>query len=250
MLQLSMLALVALAAVIYSSVGFGGASAYLAILSLYGMPHAEMSTSALVLNILVAGVAMVNFARAGHLSGRLTWPFVVASVPAAFLGGRLPVTPAVYGLMLALTLFLAAVPLWWSPKGSAAEEEPSRPINWALALAVGVAIGVLSGIVGVGGGIFLSPLMILAGWAGARRTAATAAVFIVVNSLAGLVGRAARGALVVGDLGLLIAVAFIGGVVGSRLGARQLLPVHLRRVLALILLTVAFRNLRLWLGAL
>ncbi len=248
--QLPMLALVALAAVVYSSIGFGGASAYLAILSLYGVPHAELSTSALVLNILVAGVAAFNFARAGHLSGRVTWPFVIASVPAAFLGGRLPVGASVYGLLLAVSLFLAALRLWWSPEASAAGEEGDRPVSWSLALVAGAAIGVLSGIVGVGGGIFLSPLIILAGWAGPRRTAATAAVFIVVNSIAGLVGRAARGALVVGDLGLLIAVAFAGGVVGSRLGARRLLPVHLRRVLALILLTVAYRNFRLWLGAL
>jgi len=237
-----LLFLVAIAAAVYASVGHGGASAYLAILSLYGASRDEMSTSALILNVLVAGVALVTYARAGHLSGRLTWSFAIASVPAAYLGGFLQVSARTYGVLLGLALLAAAVRLWWTPG-----DWPRHQVSWTVALAAGAAIGVLSGIVGVGGGIFLSPLMILAGWAGAKETATTSAAFIVVNSLAGLAGRAARGALLLGHLAPLVVVAFLGGLAGAWLGAHRLLPVHLRRVLALVLLSVAAKTLWAWL---
>lgn len=240
-----LLVLVACAAAIYASVGHGGASAYLAILSLYDIPPGQMATSALVLNVLVAGVALITYARAGHLSARLTLPFLVCSIPGAYVGGLLQVSPRVYGLLLAVALVFAAARLWWTPG-----ERAWRPIAWIVALPVGAAIGLLSGIVGVGGGIFLSPLMILAGWAGTKPTSATAAVFIVVNSLAGLAGRASRGALILGNVWPLIAVAFVGGLIGSRLGAHALLPIHLRRILAALLFFVSLKTLVTWLGAL
>ncbi len=239
-------ALVGFAAVVYASVGHGGASAYLAILSLYGVAPVEMSTGALVLNILVAGVALATYARAGHLLGRLTWPFIVASVPGAYLGGLLHVSPRAYDLLLGVALLAAAVRLWWTPAEH--PDRPARPLAWAPALLAGAGIGVLSGIVGVGGGIFLSPLMILAGWAGAKQTAATSAAFIVVNSIAGLAGRASRGALVMGHLAPLVVVAFLGGLIGARLGAYRLLPLQLRRVLAVLLLFVAIKTFAAWLG--
>lgn len=234
---------IALAATVYASVGHGGASAYLAILSLYGRSPAEMSTSALVLNVLVAGVATIAYGRAGHLSVGLAAPFVVASVPAAYVGGLLQVSPRVYGLLLGAALLFAAGRLWWTTA-----ERPTKPLSWWLSIPTGAAIGLLSGIVGVGGGIFLSPLMILAGWAQAKPTAAVSALFIVVNSLAGLGGRAARGVLVLGDLGPVVMPAFVGGLVGSWIGARRLPPIHLRRVLAVILLTVAVKSVWTWLA--
>ncbi len=235
--------LVALAAAVYSSVGHGGASAYLAILSLFGVPPAEMSTSALLLNVLVAGVATVTYARAGHLSPRLVWPFAITSIPSAYLGGWLRVSPRAYTLLLGAALLAAAVRLWWTPS-----ERAPRPVALPVALASGAGIGILSGIVGIGGGIFLSPLMILAGWAGAKQTAAASAVFIVVNSIAALAGRVARGTFVVGDMGPLVVAALLGGLVGSRIGAHRLLPEQVRRVLALTLLFVAIKNLLLWLN--
>lgn len=233
-----MLILVAVVAAVYASVGHGGASGYLAVLSLYRVPPAEMSTSALLLNILVAGVAMITYARAGHLSARLTVPFLVTSIPGAYLGGLLHVSPQAYGLLLGAALASAAARLWWTPV-----ERSPRPLPWRVALPVGAGIGILSGVVGVGGGIFLSPVMILAGWASTKPTAATSAAFIVVNSLAGLAGRAARGALVLGNLAPLIGAAFMGGLVGSWTGAHRLLPAHLRKVLAVILLVAALRHL-------
>lgn len=240
-----LLFLVAFAAAMYASVGHGGASAYLAILSLYGVPADQMATGALVLNVLVAGVAFITYARAGHLSARLIVPFLITSPPAAYVGGLLHVTPRLYGVLLGAALVFAAVRLWWTP-----DERPSRAVAWGVALPVGAAIGLLSGIVGVGGGIFLSPLMILAGWAGTKQTSAAAAVFIVVNSLAGLAGRASRGALLLGHVWPLIAVAFAGGLIGSRLGAYTLLSIHLRRILAVLLFFVAVKTLATWLGAL
>lgn len=238
-----LLLLVAVAAAVYSSVGHGGASAYLAILSLFGVPPAEMSTSALLLNVLVAGMAAVTYARSGYLSPRLIWPFAVASVPSAYLGGLLQVTPRAYTLLLGVALLGAAARLWWTPS-----ERPPKPIALPVALASGAGIGILSGIVGIGGGIFLSPLMILAGWAGAKQTAAVSAAFIVVNSIAGLAGRAARGSLVVGNLWPLVVAGFLGGLAGSHVGAHRFLPFHIRRVLAATLLTVAFKNFWIWLG--
>jgi uncharacterized membrane protein YfcA len=238
-----LLLLIAAAAAVYASVGHGGASAYLAILSLFGASRDEMSTSALILNVLVAGVATLTYARAGHLAGSRTWPFAIASVPAAYLGGFVQVSARAYGLLLGLALLAAAVRLWWTPGA-----QPPRTVSWAVALPAGAGIGILSGIVGVGGGIFLSPLVILTGWASAKQAAATSAAFIVVNSLAGLAGRAARGALVIGNLAPLVLAAFIGGLVGAQVGAHRFLPVHLRRVLALILLSVALKTLWTWLG--
>lgn len=235
---------VALAAAVYASVGHGGASAYLAILSLHGVPSDQMATSALLLNILVAGVSLAAYAGAGYLSARLVLPFLVSSIPAAFVGGLLHVSPRVYGLLLALALAFAAVRLWWTPV-----ERVSRPVAWGVALTAGAAIGLLSGIVGVGGGIFLSPLMILAGWAGAKSTSATAAAFIVANSLAGLAGRASRGGVVLGPIWPLIPAAFVGGLAGAGLGAYKFLPLHLRRILAVLLVFVAVKNLATWLGA-
>lgn len=255
--------LIGLAAAVYASVGHGGASAYLAILSLYGVSPAEMATSALVLNVLVAGIAALTYLRAGHLSWRLAWPFAVTSVPAAYLGGLLHVSPRAYAILLAMALAFAAFRLWLGPAEAKAaagrmasdgrahgEFSPTRtssnPVRLPTALASGAAIGMLSGIVGVGGGIFLSPLMILAGWAGAKETAAVSAAFIVVNSIAGLAGRAARDALVLGDLAPLVAAAFAGGLAGAWVGARRLLPIHVRRVLAATLLFVAGKNA--WIG--
>ncbi len=239
-----LIVLVTVSAAAYASVGHGGASAYLAILRLYHVSPDVMSTSALILNVLVAGVALATYARAGHLSIRVTWPFVATSLPAAYLGGFLHVSAGVYDLLLAVALLFAALRLWWTPP-----EHANAPVSPGIGLAVGAGIGLLSGIVGVGGGIFLSPLMILAGWATARQTAATSAAFIVANSLAGLAGRASRGALAVGGLGPLVVFAFAGGLIGARTGAYRLLPQQLRRVLAILLLFVAIRTLVTWFSA-
>ena len=234
---MTLLALIFFVALIYASVGHGGASGYLAAMSLFGgyLP-AEMSASALVLNVLVAGTACLMFWRAGHGSLRLLWPFVVWSVPGALLGGWLPISAQTYRWLLAVCLLVAAVRLCLA---SAREDERRRAPSLAVALPVGGAIGVVSGIVGVGGGIFLSPLMVLLRWAAVKRTAAVCAAFIVVNSLAGLAGRLIAGRLHVGSFFPVVVAAFTGGLVGAWLGARRFSGLWLRRLLALVLIIAA-----------
>lgn len=230
---ITLLILIFLVALVYASVGHGGASGYLAVMALAGgwLP-AQMSTSALLLNLLVAGAAWLMFWRAGHGSVSLLWPFAAASVPAAVVGGWLPVSAHTYRWLLAFCLLAAAVRLCLpSPR----DVQPFTAPSPAVALPVGGAIGVLSGVVGVGGGIFLSPLMVLLRWADVKRTAAISAAFIVVNSLAGLAGRLIAGRFVVGPLVPLLLAAFAGGAVGARLGANHFSGLWLRRVLALVL---------------
>lgn len=232
--------LVFLVAALYSSVGHGGASGYLAILSLFAVPPAQMATTALTLNVLVAGIAAISYVRAGHFSLRLFWPFAVTSIPLAFAGGLLTVSDPLYYFLLAVALMVAAIRLFLS-LASAKDAEEVRQMPFAVALPVGGSIGLLSGIVGVGGGIFLSPVMLLLKWATAKQTAATAAVFILVNSLAGLGARVVRSDLYLLPAILPLAAAFTGGLLGSYWGAKRFSSLSLRRALALVLAFAAIK---------
>ena len=166
-----LLGLIFFVAVAYSSVGHGGASGYLAVLSFFGLAPAAMAPSALCLNLLVAGTSFTSYWRAGHFAFRLLWPFLLTSIPFAFLGGLTPVSPRTYLVLLAVVLIFAAYRLLVVVPPSQ-EESFIRVPSLAVALPVGAGIGFLSGIIGVGGGIFLSPLLILLKWADAKRTAA------------------------------------------------------------------------------
>jgi uncharacterized membrane protein YfcA len=230
--------LVFVVAVLYSSVGHGGASGYLAVLSFFAVAPATMASTALTLNVLVAGVAMISYMRAGHLSWKLAWPFIVLSIPAAFIGGLVHISEGAYDVLLSFALLFAAFRLAMNVV-SPAQANELRSVNLAVSLPVGAGIGLLSGVVGVGGGIFLSPLMILFRWADAKKTSAIAALFIVVNSLAGLAGRLAQGNLAIGGFAPLIAVAFLGGLIGSYYGANKFSGLVLRRLLALVLVIAA-----------
>lgn len=225
-------------AALYSSVGHGGASGYLAVLSFFAVAPATMASTALTLNVLVAGVAMISYMRAGHLSWKLAWPFIVLSIPAAFLGGLVHVSEGVYDALLSFALVFAAFRLAMNAV-SPAQVSELRSVHLPVSLPVGAGIGLLSGVVGVGGGIFLSPLMILFRWADAKKTSAVAALFIVVNSLAGLAGRLAHGNLAIDGFAPLIAVAFLGGLIGSHHGANKFSGLVLRRLLALVLVIAA-----------
>lgn len=228
-----------LVALVYSSVGHGGASGYLALLSFFEFSPEEMAASALCLNLLVAAVAFWNFFRASHFSWKLTWPFAVTSVPFAFLGGLLKISAAFYSLFLAGVLVFAAFRLLVTlEKG----ETIAAPPPFAVSLPVGAGIGFVSGIAGVGGGIFLSPLLVLCGWGGVKQAAAVSAFFIWVNSLAGLLGRFARHSFTPPpNAALLVAAAFVGGVLGSRLGANHFSAVGLKRLLAAVLIAASFK---------
>lgn len=238
-----LLGLVFVVALAYSSVGHGGASGYLAALSFFGLAPAVMAPSALLLNLLVAGLAFLSYFRAGHFAFRLLWPFAAASVPFAFLGGMLRVSVRTYFVVLGCVLVFAGLRLLLA-RAQGAEESLLKPPSLAMALPVGAGIGLLSGMVGVGGGIFLSPLILLLGWADAKRTAAASAAFIWINSLAGLYGHLSRTAVEWTSLAWLVGAAFAGGVVGSHLGAWRLAGVWLRRILGVVLLLAAIKLLR------
>lgn len=217
----------------YASVGHGGASAYLAAMALAGVAPQEMRPIALLLNVLVSSLASYKFYRAGHFRWRLFWPFAVVSIPLAYVGGAITLPGQAYKILVGLVLLYAAWQLWRS--GRAGEEmRPVRepPVHWAMA--IGAAMGLLAGLTGVGGGIFLSPLLLMLGWAGTKQTSAVAAPFILVNSIAGL-AAVARSAALPAYVWMLAPAVIIGGWLGAEYGSRRFANPLVRRVLAVVL---------------
>ncbi|MEK7330113.1 MAG: sulfite exporter TauE/SafE family protein [Candidatus Eisenbacteria bacterium] len=231
-------ALIFAAALLYSMVGHAGASGYLAALALYGLAPAAMKPTALVLNLMVATIATVQFARAGRFAWARFWPFALTSIPFAFVGGSLTLPDAIYRQVVGAVLLYAAVRLFFVA-GVTAPGAVVKPVPRLLALPLGAGIGLLSGLVGVGGGIFLSPLLLLAGWADAPTTAGVSAAFILVNSLSGLLGHVASVRLLPPGMAWLGVAAVAGGLIGSTLGSRRLAPAVLRRMLAVVLVVAA-----------
>lgn len=232
-------AAILLMAALYSSVGHAGASGYLAVMALAGLAPAVMKPTALMLNILVATLATVRFYRAGYFSWRVLLPFALSSVPFAFVGGALTLPGSVYQKVVGLALLFAAYMLWRRAAAQAVAE--ARPVPLPAAVALGAVIGLLSGITGVGGGIFLSPILLLAGWAETRQASGVAAAFILVNSLAGLAGHLASVRAVPESIYLWGAAAVVGGLVGTELGRRRLATVTLRRVLSAVLVIAGLK---------
>ena len=235
--------LILLAAALYSSVGHGGASAYLAAMALFGLAPAVMRPTALCLNLIVSSLAAFRFWRAGHFRWRTFWPFAVTSVPLAYLGGALTLPPTIYKQIVGVVLLFAAVRLFLSTLERAAAREPdeTREAPLALAMLLGAGVGLLSGLTGVGGGIFLSPLLLLAGWADARRTAAVSAAFILVNSAAGLLGNPGGLRSVSAALPYFALAALLGGIAGTEFGSRRLPPQWIRRLLAAVLVVAGLK---------
>jgi uncharacterized membrane protein YfcA len=232
--------LVFLVATFYASVGHGGASGYLAVLSFYALSPEVIATTALLLNVMVAGLACYQYTRAGYFNWSRTWPFLVASVPAAFMGGyALKLNPGWYGMILAMVLVWAAIRLLFSMR-EIETPDPLKPFHpWRVGVPLAGGIGLLSGAIGVGGGIFLSPILLAARWTTVKQTAATAACFIVVNSLAGLLGRYVSHTLVMDNLWPLFVAAFAGSVIGASLGAYYFNNKILRGLLGVVLLLAA-----------
>lgn len=224
-------------AALYSSVGHAGASGYLATMALLGVAPEQMKPTALVLNIVVAGLGSWRFVRARLFSWSLFWPFGVATVPLAFLGGGLVLDPRIYKPLLGIVLLAAAARLLLV--GGEREIEAPRAPKRPVALAVGAAIGLVSGITGTGGGIFLSPLALLCKWARIREVSALSAVFILCTSIAGLLGHRVRADSLPRELPLFALVVLAGGLVGSSLGVRRLDPRRLRQLLGVVLLIAA-----------
>ena len=234
-------------AVMYSSVGHGGASGYLAVLSLTVYAENDpvwLKQHAWSLNLLVAGIAFYAYKKSGFFNIKLALPFIVASIPAAFVGGYLRVDNTIYDILLSLTLVFAAWKLY-STKDSLSSVEINKRPPFHIAIIVGLVIGFLSGIIGVGGGIFLSPIILLFGWSDPKTTAGIAAVFIWVNSFSGLVGSTISGQLAL-DISTLIpfsTAVLIGGYIGSKYGSEKLSQNSIKKMLVVVMLIAAIRQI-------
>jgi len=204
-------------ALLYSSVGHAGASGYIATMTLFGIAPIVIRPTALVLNILVASIGTFQFWRAGYFSWKLFWPFALLSIPAAYLGGYLQPSASILKILIGVALLFSAARLLVHRSDSPQTSPPSQPV----AIGVGATLGFLAGLTGTGGGIFLTPVLLFCRWARIRQAAAVSALFIWVNSIAGLVGYFTK-VRTIPSLGfILAAAAIIGGIIGSHLGSRR-----------------------------
>lgn len=239
--MLTLLSGVLIVAMLYSSVGHGGASGYIALMALCGVVPTEIRPVALFLNILVALIATIAFFRSGHFSWRLFWPFALASVPASYVGGGLHLPGNTYRAVIGCVMLFCAIRLIWRrPQPTL---RPDLPPSLPLALLIGASLGLLSGLTGVGGGIFLSPLLLLMGWAGPKESAGIAAPFILVNSIAGLLGYVHALGTIPTFAPPLALAALLGAFIGTHLGSRHFAPATVSRLLSLVLLIAGVKLL-------
>ncbi len=228
-------------AMLYASVGHGGASGYLAVFALWSISETVARPTALCLNLIVAGLGCWHFGRAGFLPWRTLLPFIVGSMPFAFLGNLWAISDRTYQLGLGVVLLMAATRFMFAPNRGPTETHPPR---FVVAVVVGLLIGTLSGLTGTGGGIFLTPLLILFGWADTKSSAGISAAFIWANSFAGLLGQVQKGLEIPHELPTYIVAATLGGALGSSFGAKRFNTPLLRRLLALVLLVACFKLFR------
>jgi uncharacterized membrane protein YfcA len=221
-------------AALYASVGHGGASSYLAVMGLFSFAPDVMKPTALTLNILVSAVATLKFYRAGLFSWRLFWPFAIASIPAAFVGGATMLPGRWYKILVGVVLLYAAVWMFRSTLKPIDKETHLPPLREAVP--AGAAIGLLSGLTGVGGGIFLSPLLLYMGWAETRAASGVAAPFILVNSIAGLLGHFSSVAQLPPNIPVWGVAAVVGGWIGASYGSKRAPTPVLRQLLSLVLI--------------
>jgi uncharacterized membrane protein YfcA len=228
-------------ALIYASVGFGGGSSYLALLAVMGVHFETIRPTALLCNIIVVTGGTLLFYTDGKLDIKKSWPFIVASVPLAFLGAYWKISESLFFVILGIALIAAALLLWIKPETSTSEKSNYLLLNSAL----GGSVGFLSGLVGIGGGIFLSPILHLINWDNAKKISALASLFILVNSISGLAGLIARSATIDLQFVIPLAVAVLaGGQIGSRLGARKFNPLYIKRITAILMLVAGINILK------
>lgn len=231
--------LVFVVSALYASVGHAGASGDIAAMGLVGVPTASMKPVALILNLFVASIATYRFHRSGYFSWSLFWPFALTSIPAAFVGGRISLSSNLYRPLVGFVLIYAAYRL--VRISTSRHIETTKNVPFMAAMLWGAVIGLLSGLTGVGGGIFLSPLLLLAGWATVRQSAGVSAAFILVNSIAGLAGNLSSIHHVPSLVLWLIPAAALGGFLGSYFGSKRLNPATLRILLAVALVIAALK---------
>lgn len=233
----------AVGAALYSSVGHAGASAYLALMALFGVPAATMRPTALVLNIIVASFGSFRFIRAGLFRWRTLWPFLLGALPFAFLGGAIKLPGDIYKPMVGIVLLLSAARLLWPREIKALRDTHDPPV--LLAILLGAGIGLLAGLTGTGGGIFLSPLLLFMAWSAPKPTSGVAALFILFNSAAGLLGNVASVQQLPSNLPLFAGAVLLGATVGTTLGIRLHAPIILK-ALGIVLVVAGLKLLGLY----
>jgi uncharacterized protein len=237
-LQILLIILMAVMAFLYASVGHGGASGYLALMAIFAIQPSLMKSSALILNLFVSITSFIQFYRGGYFRWKLFYPFALASIPMSFVGATLPITDSFYKKLLAIALIIAIVRMFFKPSETKLERQiPS----FYLSLFIGGSIGLLSGMLGIGGGIILSPVILLLNWANLKETAAVSALFIFVNSISGLIGLLTKGFQPNPQIYSWLIAAFIGGLAGAYFGSRKFNFPTLRYILAAVLLIACFK---------
>ena len=227
-------------AFLYSSVGHGGASGYLALMAIFSISPDVMKPTALLLNLFVSLTAFIQFYRGKHFNWKIFLPFAIASVPMAFVGGLISVEADLYKKVLGILLIIPIVRFLFFAN---IKVEELRKSNLILSLLIGTAIGFLSGLIGIGGGIILSPVLLLLKWTDMKQTAAISAIFIFVNSLSGLAGQLQKGIHFSPDMYAYVGVAFVGGICGAYFGSLKLKSNFLKYLLAIVLIVAAYKLL-------
>lgn len=227
-----------LIAFFYSSVGHGGASGYLALMALFGLAPESIRSYALILNLMVSAIAFISYFRAGFFRWRQVVPFLIASVPAAYIGAKFSINPMMYKIILGIMLIIAVLRmlLIGNTENSETHDPPVMP-----ALGIGLLLGLVSGIIGIGGGILLSPLLILAKYARIKEASAAAALFIFLNSASGLAGLMTKQIHFQPHIIYWISGVMVAGLLGSATGSRTFSELSLKRVLSLVLIAASIK---------
>lgn len=226
--------LIFFAALLFSSVGHGGASAYLAVFALMAVEPTSMRPAALCLNVLVASIALYKFYKVHAFNWQLFWPIALTSVPAAFIGGKITLPNEAYKVLVGLCLIYAAWAIF--SHANKTEEITVKPVAKPVLMGMGAGLGFLAGLTGVGGGIFLSPILLFFGWAKTKVISGVAAAFILVNSISGLLGFLSKSPSLPTGLGYWALAAVAGGLIGAEYGSKKLANPTIRKLLALVLM--------------
>lgn len=232
--EIFFLIIIVIVAFLYASVGHGGASGYLALMVLFGVNSSEMKPSALVLNIFVSAISFYHFYKNGFFKFKLLMPFIITSIPLSFLGAKIHIDVHIYKIILAICLFIAILRLVGFTGKTEGKE--TRSINLIAALMIGGIIGFISGMIGIGGGILLSPVLLLLNWATIKESAAVSAAFIFLNSISGIFGAFASLNQISSQIYLWALAGIIGGTLGAYYGSKHFNSKVLKYILSIVLI--------------